>query len=96
MPNVFRSILAGKVKTAIIAENEFAVCFRDIEPAASTHLLVIPRRHIDDWTALERSDIALLKEMQLLADEALLACGIDPATTKTKRGCMTPPFNTQM
>ena len=39
----------------IIYQNELCIAFKDIEPAAETHLLIIPRKHIDDWTKVIRS-----------------------------------------
>lgn len=45
MDCIFCNIVAGKFGTEIIAENETAVAFRDINPLAKVHLLVVPRNH---------------------------------------------------
>jgi histidine triad (HIT) family protein len=43
---VFCKIAGGEIPTAFILEDELAVSFKDIEPQAPVHVLVIPRRHI--------------------------------------------------
>lgn len=45
MDCIFCNIVAGKFGTEILAQNEFAVAFRDINPLAKVHLLVVPRHH---------------------------------------------------
>lgn len=42
---LFCGIVAGDVPADTVAESELAVAFRDIDPQAPTHLLVIPKRH---------------------------------------------------
>jgi len=45
-PCIFCKIAGGGIPTAFILEDELAVSFRDIEPQAPVHVLVIPRRHV--------------------------------------------------
>jgi histidine triad (HIT) family protein len=50
---VFCGIVAGKIPATKVLENEEAIAFHDLHPAAPVHVLVIPRRHIatlDDTT----------------------------------------------
>lgn len=44
---IFCRIVAGSIPAAIIAENDRAIAFRDLNPQAPVHVLVIPRRHTD-------------------------------------------------
>ncbi|CAN5768955.1 histidine triad nucleotide-binding protein [soil metagenome] len=51
---LFCGIVAGEVPANLIAEGEEWVAFRDIDPRAPTHVLVVPRRHVatlDDLAA---------------------------------------------
>ncbi len=41
--NVFAKILRGEIPAQIIAQNEYAVSFHDVNPMFSTHALIIPR-----------------------------------------------------
>jgi histidine triad (HIT) family protein len=43
---LFCKILAGDIPADIIYENEHVLAFRDINPKAPVHVLIIPRRHI--------------------------------------------------
>lgn len=49
---LFCKIVAGDVPATIVHENEHCVAFRDIEPQAPVHVLVIPRRHVADAASL--------------------------------------------
>jgi histidine triad (HIT) family protein len=42
---LFCRIVAGEVPAEAVAENEAALAFRDVNPAAPTHVLVVPRAH---------------------------------------------------
>ena len=50
---VFCRIVRGDFKTEFVAENHHAVAFRDIDPRAPVHVLVVPRRHV---TSLAEAD----------------------------------------
>ncbi|MCW2605049.1 MAG: histidine triad nucleotide-binding protein [Pseudonocardiales bacterium] len=45
---LFCAIAAGEIPGTIVHQDELAVAFRDIDPVAPTHVLVIPRRHVRD------------------------------------------------
>ncbi len=49
---LFCRIVAGEVPATIVAENEHTIAFRDINPQAPTHVLVIPRQHHETIGAL--------------------------------------------
>ena len=49
---LFCSIVSGDVPSDTVAESDHAVAFRDVNPQAPTHVLVIPRSHYPDAAAL--------------------------------------------
>jgi histidine triad (HIT) family protein len=49
---LFCRIVAGEIPAAVVGANDGAIAFRDIDPQAPTHLLVVPRRHHDDVVAM--------------------------------------------
>jgi histidine triad (HIT) family protein len=49
---LFCRIVAGELPADVVGETEHSVAFRDIEPAAPTHVLVVPRRHVPDLAGL--------------------------------------------
>ncbi|HWC14998.1 MAG TPA: histidine triad nucleotide-binding protein [Actinomycetota bacterium] len=60
---LFCKIVAGEVPTDKVLENESALAFRDIDPAAPTHVLVIPKRHVASANELTPDDAAELAGM---------------------------------
>jgi histidine triad (HIT) family protein len=57
---LFCRIVAGEIPASIVAEDDELLAFRDINPQAPVHLLVIPRRHIANTAASVEGDEALL------------------------------------
>ncbi len=72
---IFCSIAAGKSGTGFIFENEEVVAFRDINPQAPFHVLIIPRKHTASLaeTADERMLGVLLAAAARIAAEAGLS-----------------------
>ena len=70
---LFCRIAAGEIPTDLIYQDEKVVAFRDINPAAPVHLLIVPRQHIPDLRALEADQpelwAAMVHAVQHLAKE---------------------------
>jgi len=62
---LFCRIVLGEIPTPFVAENEHAVAFRDIDPKAPLHVLVIPRRHVESLATAD--DERLLGTLMSLA-----------------------------
>jgi histidine triad (HIT) family protein len=56
---LFCRIAGGKIPATIVFSNDEFVAFRDINPQAPTHILVIPRKHIATILELDPADEAL-------------------------------------
>lgn len=57
---IFCKILGGDMKADVIHEDGDCIAFRDINPQAPTHVLVIPRRHIRTLNDLQPDDEPLV------------------------------------
>lgn len=65
---IFSKILRGEIpSTEVYSDDEF-YAFRDVNPAAPTHILVIPRKPIPRIDAASADDAALLGRMLLVAN----------------------------
>jgi histidine triad (HIT) family protein len=64
---LFCRIVAGDVPAQRVAETARALAFRDINPQAPTHVLVIPKDHYPDLSALAATGDGLLDEVAALA-----------------------------
>ena len=60
---IFCRIVAGEIPATVVAETERTVAFRDLEPKAPTHVLVVPREHIAQAADVEPEHGATLAEM---------------------------------
>jgi histidine triad (HIT) family protein len=60
MSCLFCSIVAGEIPATIVFQNDELLAFRDINPQAPTHVLVIPRVHREDPGELTTDDEALM------------------------------------
>lgn len=60
---LFCRIIARDIPASIVYEDDDLLAFNDINPQAPTHVLVIPKRHIDSLDALQPADDALIGSM---------------------------------
>jgi histidine triad (HIT) family protein len=60
---LFCRIVAGEVPSDAVAETDLTYAFRDINPVAAVHVLVVPKRHIRDAAEVKPSDAELLGAM---------------------------------
>ncbi|HVM34428.1 MAG TPA: histidine triad nucleotide-binding protein [Actinomycetota bacterium] len=74
---LFCKIAAKDVGADIVHESESVVAFRDINPAAPAHVLVVPRRHVASAAELGAGDGDLLGEMFQVMAEVARAEGVD-------------------
>ncbi len=76
MDCVFCNIAAGKIPSDILHQDEEVVAFRDINPQAPVHLLVIPRKHIGQLSELTEKDSPLIGRMIEVANQLAKREGI--------------------
>ena len=74
---LFCRILAGEIPSTEVLSTETTYAFRDIEPAAPTHVLVIPREHVADAHELTAGHGDLLAEVFTTAQAVARQEGID-------------------
>ena len=67
----FCKIVAGEIPAELVHESETTVAFRDLQPQAPTHVLVIPRSHYANAAALAAGEPATA--VQLLDSAAAVA-----------------------
>ena len=71
MSCLFCSIIGGEIPATIVYQNDELVAFRDINPQAPTHVLVVPRAHRETPGDLSAEDEALMgRVMRAAADVA--------------------------
>ncbi|HKH94080.1 MAG TPA: histidine triad nucleotide-binding protein [Gemmatimonadaceae bacterium] len=71
---LFCRIVRGEIPAKVIHEDEHTLAFRDIDPKAPTHVLVIPKAHLPSLN--EATDAAQLGRLMLVAAQLAKAEGI--------------------
>jgi histidine triad (HIT) family protein len=73
---LFCVIVAGEIPATKVLETDRILAFRDINPQAPTHVLVIPKTHYPDVAALAAADAALLGEVINAARQVAAVDGV--------------------
>jgi histidine triad (HIT) family protein len=69
MDCIFCQIASGKIPADIVYQDEEIIAFRDINPQAPRHLVIIPRKHIPSLEQLKENDSALVGRMVAVANK---------------------------
>ena len=91
---VFCKIVSKDVKAEIVYRDEQVTAFRDIHPAAPTHILIVPNRHIESVGALKVEDEQLMGHLftvarKLAEDEGIAGGGYRLITNSGVNGGQT-------
>ena len=66
---LFCKIVAGEIPAKKVFENNRILAFEDIAPQAPTHILIIPKKHIETLMDVQAEDQEVLGEMMMLAQQ---------------------------
>ena len=96
MDCIFCKIVAGEIPSDTVYQDEEVVAFRDINPVAPTHLLIIPRKHIPSLAHLPDAETPLIGHMakianQLAREEGIFESGYRLAISCGKQGGQVVP-----
>ena len=84
---LFCRIASGDIPADFVLEDDQLVAFRDINPQAPTHILVVPKRHIATVNDLDTADSGLVGDMTLTAQALARAEGIADAGYRLVLNC---------
>ncbi|KAI6660094.1 Methyltransferase-like protein 22 isoform X2 [Oopsacas minuta] len=92
---VFCRILHGTSPGEILFSDEEVFCIRDIRPASTYHILVIPKQHLPDSSRLRRDQLPLLTRMEQSGLQTVQQLGGSVEEDEVIMGFHWPPFCTQ-
>lgn len=84
---IFCKIAAGEISATKVYDDGEVLAFRDINPEAPVHLLVIPRRHIATLNDLTEADAALIGRLYLAAKQVAIELGVAENGYRTVINC---------
>lgn len=64
---LFCRFVSGEITPDVVAETEHSLAFRDLHPQAPTHVLVVPRRHVENAAELAAASADELADVVALA-----------------------------
>lgn len=75
MTCIFCEIAAGRIPSQVVLKTEWVTAFKDINPEAPTHILVIPNEHVESLHELTDAQVAahLLQACRQVAEDAGVA-----------------------
>lgn len=77
MDCLFCKIIAGEIPSAKVYEDDTVFAFRDIEPQAPTHILIVPKEHIKSAAELDESNSAVVAHIFEVAAKIAKQEGLD-------------------
>lgn len=80
---LFCKIVAGQIPAEVVHRTDDVLAFRDINPAAPTHILVIPIEHISSLAAAEDEHRELLGRIALAARDIAIEEGVSESGYRT-------------
>lgn len=81
---IFCKIINGDFNTEFVYENDYVVVFKDINPKAPVHLLVVPKKHVASLNELE--DKNLMSELLMAVKETTKKIGLKSYKTLINTG----------
>ena len=87
MSTIFTKIINKEISADILFENENVLAFRDINPQAPIHFLVIPKKEISTLNDLEETDKDIVGELFIVAKNLAKEEGIADSGYRTVFNC---------
>ena len=79
MSTIFSKIINREIPADIVYEDELCLAFRDVNPQAPTHVLLIPKKEIPRLVDAKPEDAALLGHLMLAANKVAQQLGVADA-----------------
>jgi len=84
---LFCKMISGDIQADTVYEDEQVFAFRDINPQAPTHVLIVPKIHISTLNDLSNEDAETIGRLFLVAKTIAQKEGIDEAGYRTVINC---------
>lgn len=73
---IFCKIINGEIPSEKVYEDELVLSFKDINPEAPSHVLIIPKKHISSLNELKEEDEKIISHVFMVAKEIAEKLGI--------------------
>lgn len=84
---IFCKIVRGEIPCTKVYEDDAMLAFKDIEPQAPIHFLIIPKKHIKDLLSLSEEDCDLMAKVQQVVKKLALQEELDEKGFRLVTNC---------
>jgi histidine triad (HIT) family protein len=84
---LFCRIRDGELPSNKVYENDRVLAFKDINPVAPVHILIIPKEHIDNVNGLDKSNVSVVADIHLAAVEIARQQGLSETGYRLITNC---------
>lgn len=77
MDCIFCKIINGEIPSSKVYEDDLVYAFKDINPEAPIHVLIVPKQHIESAHQIDESTFPLVGHIHLIAQQIAKDSGID-------------------
>ncbi|MBZ2175737.1 histidine triad nucleotide-binding protein [Schnuerera sp. xch1] len=84
---IFCKIVSKEIPSEIIYEDDKLIAFKDIDPQAPVHIIVIPKKHIKSLNELDQNDSTLIGHIFLTIKELVKQLGIKEKGYRVVNNC---------
>lgn len=73
---IFCKIVRGEIPSQVVYEDDRIFAFKDINPLAPVHILIIPKEHLTNVLDIDRDNVDLIGHIHLVANKLAREAGI--------------------
>ncbi len=84
---LFCKIVKGEIPSNKVYEDEYVYAFKDIEPVAPVHILIVPKKHISSLNKISDEDEALLGKIFLTIKKIAKELGVEDKGYRVINNC---------
>ena len=84
---LFCKIIKGEIPSTKVYEDEYVYAFKDIEPVAPIHILVVPKKHISSLNEIKEDDEVLKGKIHMAIAKIAKELGIDKDGYRVINNC---------
>ena len=84
---IFSRIIAGEIPADIVYDDDEVLAFRDINPQAPVHILIVPKKPIPTLNDLTEADVGLMGKLYLAAKKIAAELGVAEKGYRTLINC---------
>ncbi|HAS74535.1 MAG TPA: histidine triad nucleotide-binding protein [Clostridiales bacterium UBA8960] len=77
MDCIFCKIINGDIPSSKVYEDEHVYAFKDINPEAPVHVLIVPRQHVESIAHIDDSHLSLIGHIHKVAKHLAEEAGVD-------------------